>query len=187
LEKAAAVAPSSSDGAEPETGNELTDAEAEIRPRSSLSFPSDLTRLGDDVARLCSARLLADDFDDLETIDRNETISIEMRFEVLKAGYVLMPNFHVFLQDRYVFVSSPPQISELAPGIYNSTMSIPRGFLNVGFFVIGVALTSINPQKVHFYVQDALRFHVAEQPVSDVFKGIPGPVRPSMGWNVTRA
>jgi hypothetical protein len=131
--------------------------------------------------------LLVDDLDDLATIDRNELISIEMTFEVLKPGYVLVPNFHVLLQDQYVFVSSPPQISELAPGIYNSTMSIPRGFLNVGFFVIGVALTSINPLKVHFYVQHALRFHVTDQRVVDVFNGIPGPVRPSMGWNVIRA
>jgi hypothetical protein len=65
-------------------------------------------------------------------------------------------------------------------------MSIPRGFLNVGFFVIGVALTSVNPLKIHFYVQHALRFHVTEKPVADVFKGIPGPIRPSMEWNVTR-
>lgn len=158
-----------------------------MRPRSLVSFPSDMTSPGDDVARICSARLLVDGIDDLATIDRNELIAIEMRFEVLKPGYVLVPNFHVFLQDQYVFVSSPPQFTDLAPGIYNSTMSIPRGFLNVGFFVIGVALTSLNPQKVHFYLQQALRFHVTEQSVADAFKGIPGPVRPLMGWSVTRA
>jgi ABC-type polysaccharide/polyol phosphate transport system ATPase subunit len=179
LEQAVAVA----NGAEPETGNV---SRGEIRPRSSVNFPADMTRPGDDVARLCSARLQVDGVGDLKTIDRNELISVEMRFEVLKPGYVLMPNFHVFLEDQYVFVSSPPQISELAPGIYNTTMSIPRGFLNVGFFVIGVALTSLSPLKIHFYVQHALRFHVAEKTVAGVIKGIPGPIRPSMEWNVTR-
>jgi hypothetical protein len=178
LAKAAAVVASSVEGAEPETENE-------IGPSYLVSFPSDMTRPGDDVARLCRARLLVDDPDNLETIDRNELISVEMTFEVLKPGYVLMPNFHVFLQDQYVFVSSPPQISELAPGIYNSTMSIPRGFLNVGSFTIGVALTSVNPQQVHFFVRYALRFRVTERRVAEMY--IPGPVRPSMEWNITCA
>ncbi|PDT58074.1 hypothetical protein CO678_30240 [Bradyrhizobium diazoefficiens] len=210
LKRAAATAASSLDGAKPEKKVEIIEAQDKrdaweevengvfrldetsrmmsggIRPRSLVSFPPEMRRPGDDGARLCSARLLVDDLDDLATIDRNEQISIEMTFEVLKPGCVLLPNVHVFLQDQYVFVSHPPQISELAPGIYSSTMSIPRGFLNVGFFVIGVALTSVNPLKVHFYVQHALRFHVAEQPAHGVFNGVPGPVRPSMEWNVTR-
>ncbi|MHC2801825.1 hypothetical protein ACVMII_001571 [Bradyrhizobium diazoefficiens] len=65
-------------------------------------------------------------------------------------------------------------------------MSIPRGFLNLGSFVVGVALTSVNPQKVHFYVQDALRFFVSELRATGLFDAIPGPVRPSLEWNVTR-
>ncbi|WP_129557343.1 ABC transporter ATP-binding protein [Bradyrhizobium diazoefficiens] len=157
-----------------------------VAGRSSMTFAPDAIAPGDDVARLCSARLVVDQFNDTDTVDRNELINIEMKFEVLKPGYVMVPNFHVFLQDQYVFVSSPPQTSELAPGVYSCTMSIPRGFLNLGSFVVGVALTSVNPQKVHFYVQDALRFFVSELRATGLFDAIPGPVRPSLEWNVTR-
>ncbi|WP_407194079.1 ABC transporter ATP-binding protein [Bradyrhizobium sp. STM 3566] len=172
--------------AESSDGTDLG-SKGEIGPSSSVSFPEDMTRPGDDVARLCSARLLVDGIGDPKIIDRNSLITVEMTFEVLKPGYVLMPNFHVFLQDQYVFVSSPPQNSELAPGVYNSTMSIPRGLLNIGFFLIGVALTSVNPLNIHFYVQHALGFRVTESKASGIFKEIPGPVRPAMEWNVTRA
>lgn len=181
--QAAVVAPSPSDGVEPDTENVSS---GEVRPRSSVNFPSETTRPGDEGARLCSARLLVDGLGDPETIDRNELVTVEMVFEVLKPGYVLMPNFHVFLQDQYVFVSSSPKISEPTPGIYNSTMSIPRGFLNVGFFSIGVALTSVNPLTVHFYTQHALRFCVTDRRAAGIWKDIPGPVRPAMEWNVTR-
>lgn len=187
MERAAAVA-------EAEVANDIADAQASgnesvsagdrhgIYPRSSLNFSLEALRPGNDVARLHSARLLVDDFDNLEAIDRNEPIRVEMRFEVLKPGHTMMPNFHVFLGDQYVFVSSPPRNSVLEPGVYTSTMSIPRGFLNVGFFVVGVALTSPIPLKIHFYVQQALRFNITER----VFNGIPGPVRPLMEWDVTR-
>ncbi|MBB4368413.1 ABC-type polysaccharide/polyol phosphate transport system ATPase subunit [Bradyrhizobium sp. cir1] len=190
MERAAAVArvAAAADAADEIAGTQASESVLGVDhygmyPRSSLNFPLEALRPGDDVARLHSAQLLVDHLDNLETIDRNELISVEMKFEVMKPGHTMMPNFHVFLGDQYVFVSSPPQTAELEPGIYTTKMSIPRGFLNVGFFVIGVALTSVNPQRIHFYIQQALRFSITER----AFEGIPGPVRPSMGWDVTRA
>lgn len=186
MERAAAVAEAAAanDGAAAQDSEGGSAGERRgMFPRSSLNFPLEALRPGDDVAKLHGARLLVGDLDGLETIDRNELISIEMKFEVLKPGHTMMPNFHVFLGDQYVFVSSPSQNSELEPGIYTTRMSIPRGFLNVGFFVVGVALTSVNPQRIHFYLQQALRFSITER----VFDGIPGPVRPSMTWDVARA
>ena len=65
--QAAVVAPSPSDGVEPDTENVSS---GEVRPRSSVNFPSETTRPGDEGARLCSARLLVDGLGDPETIDR---------------------------------------------------------------------------------------------------------------------
>jgi lipopolysaccharide transport system ATP-binding protein len=154
------------------------------RAGASLSFGSDAARPGDDVARLCSARIHDRDFRDVRDIDRAERIGVEMMFEVLKPGYHLIPNFHVFLQDQYAFVSSPQRNDSVTPGLYRSTMWIPEDFLNQGLYVVGVALTSLDPTCVHFYQQDALRFHSSAAGPEE--SGIPGVVRPALDWKLTR-
>ena len=123
-------------------------------------------------------------FKDVEGIDRAERVGVEMTFEVLKRGYRLVPNFHVFLQDQYAFVSSPQQNEPMAPGLYRSTMWIPADFLNQGLYVVGVALTSLDPTRVHFNEQSMLRFHVSERKFG-AGTGIPGVVRPALNWDVT--
>jgi hypothetical protein len=66
-------------------------------------------------------------------------------------------------------------------------MWIPADFLNHGLYVVGVALTSIDSMRVHFYPQDALRFHVTEKKPEDFKLGVPGAVRPMLDWNVVQA
>jgi homopolymeric O-antigen transport system ATP-binding protein len=154
---------------------------------SVLSFSTDAAKPGDDVARLCGARLVNSDFEAIDDIGRGDRIGVEMTFEVLRGGYRLMPNFHVFLQDQYAFVSSPAQDEVLAPGIYRSTMWIPQNFLNDGLYVVGTALTSLDPTVVHFYEQEALRFHVRPDVDREGDKpGIPGIVRPNLDWNLVQ-
>ena len=157
---------------------------------ASLNFPSDSVRPGDDVAKLCSARLVNNSLAVVDNFDRGEQVGVEMTFEVLKDGHRLFPNFHVFLQDQYAFVGSPHQDNVLSPGVYRSTMWIPQYFLNNGLFVIGLGLTSKNPLNVHFYAQDALRFHVLDDPQHPNRNGytgaIPGVVRPDLNWTLVR-
>jgi len=145
------------------------------RAGATLDFASDSERPGDSVARLCSARIHDSNFKDVNDIDRAETIGVEMTFEVLKPGYRLAPNFHVFLQDQYAFVSSPQQNDPMTPGLYRSTMWIPAGFLNQGMYVVGVAMTSFDPTCVHYYQQEALRFHSSATAPEE--SGVPGVVR----------
>jgi lipopolysaccharide transport system ATP-binding protein len=155
------------------------------REESALDFSPEAARPGDDVARLGSARVHDSKFNDIQDVDRAESIGVEMMFEVLKAGYRLVPNFHVFLQDQYAFVSLPPQREPMTAGLYRSTMWIPADFLNHGLYVVGVALTSLDPTRVHFYLQDALRFRVSERRPAD-FKEVPGAVRPNLNWELVR-
>jgi homopolymeric O-antigen transport system ATP-binding protein len=154
------------------------------RAADSLSFASDAERPGDDVARLSSARIHDSDFRSVHDIDRGEEIGVEMTFEVRKAGYRLMPIFHVFRKDQCAFASFPPQNNVAAAGIHRSTLWIPRNFLNDGVYVVGVALMSLDPTFVHFYLPDALRFHVSEEKPQDYLIGVPGVVRPTLHWDL---
>ena len=155
------------------------------RGGSALNFSSEAERPGDEIARLCSARVHDSKFNAVQDIGRSESFAVEMTFEVLKPGFRLAPNFHVFFQEQYVFVSSPQQIDAIAPGFYKSTMWIPADFLNHGLYACGVALTSLDPTRVHFYPQEMLRFHVSETKL-EAGVGIPGPVRPALNWELTR-
>src|SRR5581483_11096389 len=113
-------------------------------------------------------------------VERSESVGVEMTFEIFKPGYRLVPNFHVFFQEQYAFVSSPPQIEPMAPGLYKTTMWIPAHFLNHGFYVVGIALTSLDPLHIHFELFDALRFHVSGTNIEDAAMAVPGPVRPAL-------
>jgi homopolymeric O-antigen transport system ATP-binding protein len=164
------------------------------RAGAARNFGVDAERPGDDVARLCSARVHDSNFRDVEDIDRNEKIGVEMTFEVLKAGNRLTPNLHVFQQDQYAFVSSPRQEAALQRGTYRSTMWIPSRFLNNGPFVVGLGLTTMNPLVVHFYEHDAIRFYVnddTQDPRRNGYTGaFPGAIRPDLDWEfgpVTKA
>jgi lipopolysaccharide transport system ATP-binding protein len=170
---------------DPRTIADMYFSSGQKRARTSLDFASDVARPGDAVGRLCSARIHDSNFRAVDDVDRSEKIGVEMTFEIMKAGYRLMPNFHVFMQDQYAFVSSPSQNAVLAPGMHKATLWIPSNFLNDGTYTVGVALTSLDPIRVHFYLQDALRFHVSEKKTEDFQLGIPGAVRPTLNWDLT--
>jgi lipopolysaccharide transport system ATP-binding protein len=152
-----------------------------------LGYKENSSRPGDSVVQLCGARIVNGKLQELDALSRDEPIAVEMTFEVLQGGHRLVPNLHVFLQDQCAFVSAPRSNEVLSPGLYQSRMWIPPRFLNNGLFVVGLAVTSMNPIVIHFFEQDALRFHV----IDDVFDAsrndytgeFPGVVRPDLQWD----
>lgn len=153
---------------------------------SAIKYSSDVDRPGDNAVRLCSARIHDSQLQGIQEIDRAERIGVEMTFEVLKPNFRFMPNFHFFLQDQYAFVSSSPQNDLLQPGIHRSTVWLPGNFLNDGIYVVGVALTSLQPTCVHFFLPEALRFQVLEKKSQDFQVGMPGVVRPTLEWDLNQ-
>jgi lipopolysaccharide transport system ATP-binding protein len=156
-----------------------------------IAFEGEARRPGDAAARLCSARLVNRQGDAVDFVRRNESVGVEMTFEVLRDGLSPIPNFHVFTQGQYAFVSSPEANAKLDAGCYRSTMWIPSRFLNEGTYSIGLALTSINPLVVHFNERDALYFLVVDDlsdpSRNDYTQAVPGIVRPRLDWSVARA
>jgi lipopolysaccharide transport system ATP-binding protein len=155
---------------------------------STIEYETQHSRPGDNIARLCSAKIVNAKFEIVDAVSRGEPLGVEMVFEVLQSGHRLLPNFHVFLQDQYAFVSSPRRDEPLTAGIYRSVMWIPPRFLNNGLFVVGLALTSMSPVVIHFFEQDALRFHVIDnlfdESRNDYTQEYPGVVRPDLQWDI---
>jgi lipopolysaccharide transport system ATP-binding protein len=126
-------------------------------------------------------------------LDIRQPVGIELAYEVLEAGHVLIPNFHVINQDgQHLFsvqdVESEWRRRPRPAGSYVSTAWIPGNYLSAGPLSVDVAVSSHVPLvRVHALVQEAVAFDVADSFDGDGVRGdymgdYPGVVRPMVDW-----
>jgi lipopolysaccharide transport system ATP-binding protein len=155
---------------------------------------SDLdTAPGNDVVRLCAVRVRDEKGCVSETSDIRRSIGIEMEFEVLKPGHVLVPNYHFYSDEGlYLFVAidqDPEWRRRTRPaGRFISTAWIPANFLAEGILIVGAAVSTFNPLSVHFYERYAVSFQVIDTIDGDSARGdyggpLPGAIRPLLQWS----
>ena len=116
-----------------------------------------------------------------------------MEFEVLQGGHILLPNHHFFNEDGvYVFVAGerdPVWRNSPRPrGCYISTAWIPGNLLTEGTMIVGSAITTLEPEVIHFFERDVVAFQVIDNVDGNSVRGdyagpIPGVVRPELKWD----
>jgi lipopolysaccharide transport system ATP-binding protein len=126
-------------------------------------------------------------------IDIRHPAVIEMEFEVLKPGHILLPNISLERDDGLcVFVSfelnSEWRRRPRPAGVYRSRVHIPGNFMAEGRFVIGAGMVTEAPFAVHFDVNPAVVFQVIDSFEGDAARGdlsgqLPGVVRPLLKWS----
>jgi len=147
---------------------------------------------GNDIVRLVAVRIRTEDNEIREAIDIRKAVGIEMEYEVLRPGHVLMPNFHVFNEEGVnVFIAGdhdPNWRRRPRPaGRFTSTAWIPGNFFAEGTMIVGVAISTFAPVAVHFFERDAAAFQVIDSLDGDSARGdyggpMPGVVRPLLNW-----
>jgi lipopolysaccharide transport system ATP-binding protein len=147
---------------------------------------------GGEVARLRAVRVQTEDGAITDTMDIRGPIQIEMEYDVLKPGYVLLPHFHVMNEDNvHVFVTldqDPEWRQKPRPaGRYKNTAWIPGNFLTEGTMFVTPALTTMNPNVQQFYERDAVAFQVIDSLDGNSARGdwggrMGGVVRPLLKW-----
>jgi lipopolysaccharide transport system ATP-binding protein len=124
-------------------------------------------------------------------IEIKQPIGIALDYDVLRPGYVLVPNIHVNFQGACAFValdtSNAAQSSARPCGSYRSTAWIPGNLLAEGTVSIDVAISTLTPNVPHFYASDAVAFQVYDDLTGGSSRGIyaeplPGVVRPLLEW-----
>lgn len=128
----------------------------------------------------------------LHAVLTTEEVGIEVQFEVLRPGHHLVPNCHFFNQEgTCLFVShnwnNSKSSAGRAVGLHVSTVWLPSNFLNEGAVVVGVAVSTYDPFRIHFYERDAIAFDVRDTHDGSPTRGdhtgaIPGAVRPLLQW-----
>ncbi len=144
----------------------------------------------DDVATLNSTRLITRDGKTAPYAYSNQDIGIEIDYEVTQNGYNPIPNIHVYTNNGvHAFVSHADLSEDIARvGTHKATVWIPGNLLNNGTYIVGVAITTMIPFRIHLYARDAIVLKVLEDIESarknDFNQRIPGVVRPRLTWHI---
>ena len=150
---------------------------------------------GNQVAALRHIRVVNREGQTVSAVDIRKPVGIEMVFEVLQGGKVLIPNLH-FFDDKGIclFVTHDWKTGwrerPRPRGTYTSKVWIPGNFLAEGMVHVSAALTSYKPYMPHFIQRDAVVFSVVDSIDGQTVRGdypgpLPGVVRPMLEWEST--
>jgi lipopolysaccharide transport system ATP-binding protein len=147
---------------------------------------------GNEIVRLSSARICSSAGATIDSVGIRSPVGLELEYEVLKEGRVLVPNFHLHNEHGvpiFVLHDSDADWRRRArpPGRYRSTAWIPGDLLAEGTVVVGVAISTHDPLLVHVFERDALAFQVIDDfdpqgARGDYVGSMPGIVRPLLHW-----
>lgn len=144
------------------------------------------------VARLRAVRVLNEDGEISESFDIRFPIKLEMEYDVLKPGYVLLPHFGLRNdKGESVFITvdvDPEWRKKPRPrGRYKSSAWIYGNLLSEGRLFVNCNLMTLNPNELQFSERNAVAFLVVDSSEGDSARGdyarnIPGVVRPLLQW-----
>jgi len=154
---------------------------------------NDIDAPGNEIVKLKGVRVLSEEGNVIDSLDIRKPISIEMEYEVLNSGHVLVPNYHFYNSEGLcIFVAIENDKSWInkirSTGTYKSSVTIPGNYLSEGLVLVGAAIATLNPERVHFYEKDIVAFNVLDSLEGDSARGdyignMPGVVRPIFEWS----
>jgi lipopolysaccharide transport system ATP-binding protein len=128
-------------------------------------------------------------------VDIRKPVGIEVEFEVLKPGVVIVPNVHVYNDEAVCAFISHDWSAEWRhtprpPGRWHATCWVPGNFLAEGTLIVSAALGTYAPFIAHAVAPDAVAFEVVDSTDGDTARGdyagrLPGIVRPLLTWRTT--
>jgi homopolymeric O-antigen transport system ATP-binding protein len=159
---------------------------------AAREWPDSKTAPAGDIACLRAVKVRDPGGEICEAIDIRKPVSIEMTFEVIRDGAILLP-FFMFSNEEDVLAFAT---NDLDPhwrgrprprGEYKSSVRIPGNLLSEGTLFVGAGITS-EGQIVQFYEPDAVAFHVIDSLDGDSARGdyggqMDGVVRPMLQWS----
>ena len=166
---------------------------SEVGTTAERTWPDLKTAPGTDSVRLRAVRVRSGDGRLAETVDIREPIGLEMEFDVLEPGHVVIPHFSVHNLEGVQLFSVVETGTEWRgrrrePGRYVTIGWIPGNYLADGTIVIGAAVNTVNPSIMHFYAVDAASVCIIDSFNGDSARGdfpgdLHGVVRPMLKWN----
>lgn len=160
------------------------------------SWPSLAEAPGDHAVKLLSVRVKTAAGEPCDRTDIRQAVVLEMQYEVLESGLVLLPHFKLTNEsgvDVFVTVDLDPEWRgrPRPGGRYVSECEIPGNTFAEGAFAVMCAILSLEPVTVRVAVNDAVLFRVVDPlPATDTARGdykfpMPGVLRPIFPWRTS--
>jgi lipopolysaccharide transport system ATP-binding protein len=167
--------------------------DAGLGTTAAREWPEGSSAPGGKIARLRAARVRSEDGQIVDTVDIRRPVQIEMEYDVLASGYVLMPYYQFHASEGTIAFEAV----DLDPawrgrprdaGRWISIVSIPGNLLSEGILSVSPGLQTINPVIKQFYEREAVAFHVVDPLDGDSARGdwtgsFEGYVRPLLNWH----
>jgi lipopolysaccharide transport system ATP-binding protein len=144
------------------------------------------------VARLLAVRVQDENGGITDAVDIRRPMRIEMEYEVIENGHVLLPHFGL-RNDRGISVFVTVDLDaewrqrSRPKGRYRSTVWIPGNLLAEGTHFVNCHLMTMNPEELQFSERSIISFNVIDSLEGDSARGdygknMPGVVRPLLKW-----
>ena len=164
---------------------------------AAREWPDLATAPGNDIVRLRAVRVRTEAGDVSDAVDIRYPVGIEIEFEVLQPGHLLIPNLHVTNEEGvlvFIAADSDPTWRRTQRPVerFVSTAWIPGNFFSEGTMIVAAAVSTMDPVAIHFFERDAVAFQVIDKFEGDSARGdfagsFPGVVRPKLRWTTGRA
>jgi lipopolysaccharide transport system ATP-binding protein len=147
---------------------------------------------GGDIVRLCAVRVTDGEGDIVEALDIRRPCRIEMEYEVLTSGHILLPHVYLFNEQGVCAFGAqdldPEWRGRKRPaGRYISTVWIPGNLLAEGMLFVDASMITLEPFIFQYQSRSAVAFLVTDSLEGDSARGdwtghMPGVVRPLLKW-----
>ena len=159
---------------------------------ATIEWTDSIKAPGVDIAKLRAARIIDDQGNSSEVIDIRNKVGIQMEFDVLQPGYVLLPHFYIYNEEGILTFATldqdPNWRSKQRPvGRFISTAWIPGNFLAEGPMIASCAMITLNPNIPQFHEHQVVSTQVVDSCEGDSSRGdwaghVMGVVRPMLNW-----
>jgi lipopolysaccharide transport system ATP-binding protein len=150
------------------------------------------TAPGGEIARLRAVRVRTEDGEIAAAVDIRRPVGIEMEYDVIKPGYLLLPYFMFYNEEGVLAFEAndhdPAWRRRPRPaGHWLSTAWIPGNLLSEGMLVVWAFLFTLEPSGVAIRARDAVAFQVNDSLDGDSARGdwggpITSVMRPLLRW-----
>lgn len=148
---------------------------------------------GGEIVRLRAMRVKNEDGQVTDVIDIRKPVGIEMEYEVLKSGYVLLPHYYFFNGEgikAFTSMDNDPNWRKRhrPAGRYVSTAWIPGNLLSEGTMYVEPVILTLEPLIKQAYAKNAVAFQVVDNHDGDSARAdwvgkLSGVIRPMLKWD----